>query len=210
MTKILLGTALAAGFAALPLSSASAAYPCNPITGVFGAAATVAGAAVTIGTAPLVILSGNQPRFVDYTLHGDGERLYRSGDIVRYLADGNLVFLGRLDHQVKIRGYRIELGEIEAALVEHPEVSQAIVVAREDEPGDKRLVAYVVATDEVAIDAGALRVHLKRSLPEYMVPSAYVMLQALPFSPSGKVDRRALPAPEEDAVVRGEYVAPRT
>src|SRR6185312_14043128 len=148
-------------------------------------------------------------RFVADPFAGDGGRLYRTGDLVRYLPDGNLEFIGRADEQVKIRGFRIELGEIEAGLLGYAGVRQAVVVAREDNPGEKRLVAYVVAQEGLAVEAAELRGHLRRSLPEYMIPGAFVQLQQLPLTVNGKVDRRGLPAPEGRGQ-SGQYVAPRT
>ena len=136
---------------------------------------------------------------------GDGSRLYRTGDLGRYLPEGGIAYAGRRDHQVKIRGFRIELGEVEAALLAHADVRQAVAVAREDVPGEPWLVAYVVGE----VDGGALREHVKQHVPDYMVPSAFVQLDELPLTPSGKVDRLALPAPTGrlDAT---SYVAPRT
>jgi len=124
-----------------------------------------------------------------------GERLYRTGDWVRYRADGNLEFVGRADHQVKIRGYRIELGEIETVLCAYPGVHDAVVLAREDLPGERRLVAYVRSAAVLAIRSQELREHLRKSLPEYMMPAAFVMLEELPLTSSGKLNRQALPAP---------------
>jgi amino acid adenylation domain-containing protein len=131
-------------------------------------------------------------------------RLYRTGDVARWRRDGRLEVLGRSDNQIKLRGFRIELGEIEGALREHPAVRQAVVLCREDRPGDKRLVAYVVG------ETAELRAHLKAMLPEYMVPSAFVSMETLPISPNGKVDRRALPAPELSDLAQTASVAPRT
>jgi amino acid adenylation domain-containing protein/non-ribosomal peptide synthase protein (TIGR01720 family) len=138
-----------------------------------------------------------------------GARLYKTGDLARYRPDGNIEFLGRLDHQVKIRGFRIELGEIEAVLGGHPGVQEACVVVREDHPGEKRLVAYVVGKEGPTPSGNELREFLKERLPEYMVPSAFLSLEALPLTPNGKVDRKALPAPEGRGVAEG-YVPPCT
>jgi thioesterase domain-containing protein/acyl carrier protein len=124
-----------------------------------------------------------------------GERLYKTGDLCRYLADGNVEYLSRLDHQVKIRGFRIELGEIETKLSTHPAVKEAVVVAREDSPGDKRLVAYFTLQNGEPVPGAELRQMLQAKLPEYMIPAAFVQLERFPLTPNGKVDRKSLPEP---------------
>nr|QEO74872.1 condensation domain-containing protein [uncultured bacterium] len=139
-----------------------------------------------------------------------GGRLYRTGDQVRYLHDGNIEFLGRLDHQVKVRGFRIELGEIEATLLSHCAVSEAVVVTREDEPNDKRIVAYVVCENGSRPLPDELRSFLREKLPDYMLPAAFEYLENLPLTANGKIDRRALPAPDQTRPELGTYVAPRT
>ncbi|MFE8599731.1 amino acid adenylation domain-containing protein [Archangium violaceum] len=163
-------------------------------------------------------------RFISHPFRAEpGAKLYRTGDLARYLPDGRLEYLGRRDEQVKVRGFRIELGEVEAVLAKHPGVSEVAVVARDTGPSGKHLVAYVVPTSPLPSGEGRgegatgpgfkpeeLRVWLKQTLPEHMVPSAFVRLEALPLTPNGKVDRKALPAPEAEGTEREAYVAPRT
>ena len=140
-----------------------------------------------------------------------GKRLYRTGDLARYLPDGSIEYLGRMDHQVKLRGFRIELGEIEAVLGEHSQVSQSVVLAREDVPGDKQLAAYIVLEPGAAATANELRTFLKAKLPEYMVPSTLVFLEAMPLTPNGKLDRKAFPEPDRShSGVADNFAAPRT
>jgi acyl-CoA synthetase (AMP-forming)/AMP-acid ligase II len=145
-------------------------------------------------------------------------RLYKTGDLGRYLPNGDLEYLGRIDNQVKIRGFRIELGEIEAILATHPDVWETVVVVREDEPGDtctersrsKRLVAYVVTKTAPSLSTSQLRRFLSEQLPSYMVPSAFVVLPSLPLTSNGKIDRKALPVPVSREGLEVSFVAPRT
>ncbi len=148
-------------------------------------------------------------RFVDDPF-APGKRMYRTGDLGRYLPSGDIECMGRNDNQVKLRGFRIELGEIETALGQHEALTQVAVIKREDRPGDAKLVAYFVSSGEPP-SVSDLRAHLKKTLPDYMVPAAFVNLTRMPLTPSGKIDRRALPAPEAGAArSEGEFVAPTT
>jgi acyl carrier protein len=151
-------------------------------------------------------------KFITHSFDGEpARRFYKTGDLARYLPDGNIEFLGRIDDQVKIRGYRIELGEIESVLVQHPSVGQSVVAVREDSPGDKRLVAYIVALQNPSPPIGEFREYLRQKLPEYMIPSAFVFLEFLPLTPNGKVDRKALPVPDQSRPeLQASYQAPRT
>ncbi|MBV9496382.1 MAG: amino acid adenylation domain-containing protein [Acidobacteria bacterium] len=177
------------------------------------------GAPVPIGVAGELFIAGVQvargylnreqltaERFVKDPFSADpNARMYKTGDLARWQDDGNIEYLGRNDFQVKLRGFRIELGEIEARLTEHESIREAVVIAREDTPGDKRLVAYYTASENVA----DVRTFLAGRLPEYMVPSAFVMLEQMPLSPNGKLDRKALPAPDAAAPATAAYAPPQ-
>jgi amino acid adenylation domain-containing protein len=139
-----------------------------------------------------------------------GARLYKSGDVARFLPNRDLEYLGRADQQVQIRGFRVELGEIESVLVEHESVNQAVVIIREGRLGDQRLVAYLVPGSVGALNIPELRKHLRKKLPEYMIPQHFVELEVIPLTPNGKVDRRALPEPKVDRQTEESYVAPRS
>ncbi|MCY7297572.1 AMP-binding enzyme, partial [Alteromonas sp. a30] len=146
--------------------------------------------------------------------NGVGERLYRTGDRVRWLPDGSIEFIGRLDHQVKIRGFRIELGEIESQLLKQASVQDCVVLAKEDDTGDKRLIAYTVRSAEgLDMDSnviiGLLRDRLSENLPEYMVPASFTFVDEIPLTPNGKINRSALLALEDESVFQETYVAPR-
>ncbi|WP_333416643.1 amino acid adenylation domain-containing protein [Microcoleus sp. MOSTC5] len=150
-------------------------------------------------------------KFIPNPFGAPEAHLYKTGDLARYLPDGNIEFIGRIDSQVKIRGFRIELGEIEAALGQHPDIAQAVVVAREDVPGEKRLVAYFVSNQKQAPNSSEIRRFLATKLPEYMVPWAFVTLKSLPLTLNGKVDRRSLPEPDSArAKLEGTFAEPRT
>jgi len=151
-------------------------------------------------------------KFIANPFHDEpGARLYKTGDLARYLADGNLQFIGRADRQLKVRGFRVEPGEIESLLCRHGEVLECAVLTREDTPGEIRLVAYIVTSATRQVTSQQLRDFLKEELPEYMIPNVFVFVDSLPLTPSGKIDRRALPAPDGRRPELAEaFAAPRT
>jgi len=177
-------------------------------TGVVGEL-FIGGAGVTLGYHDRAELT--RERFLPDPFRGGDARMYKTGDLARILVDGNVECLGRNDTQVKLRGFRIELGEIENVLAQHPSVLQAVAIVREDRPGDARLVAYTTLRPNASASDSELRTHLKKTLPEYMLPQHFVQLDRIPLLPNGKVNRRALPAPDLTQVRTGEeFVAPRT
>ncbi|GAC1702706.1 MAG: hypothetical protein NVS9B4_08670 [Candidatus Acidiferrum sp.] len=170
----------------------------------------IAGAGIALGYLNLPELT--RERFLPDTVTGrDGSRMYKTGDVVRFVSGGDIDFLGRMDSQVKIHGFRIELGEIEATIAQHPDVREAAAMARQDGPGEKKLVAYFVPRSKKTIAGSELREFLQAKLPAHMIPYAYVQLEALPLNPNGKLDRAKLSAPDPSAALRQrEYIAPRT
>ncbi|MCZ8066315.1 MAG: amino acid adenylation domain-containing protein [Microcystis sp. LE17-20D] len=148
-------------------------------------------------------------KFIEVNLLGRNERIYKTGDLATWQTDGNIEYLGRIDNQVKIRGFRIELGEIEAVLSQCPDVQNTAVIVREDTPGDKRLVAYVVLTPNSQATSGELRQFLAAQLPAYLVPNTFIILESLPLTPNGKCDRRSLPVPDDQARKNIQKIAPR-
>lgn len=153
-----------------------------------------------------------QEKFITPLIKGGlrGNRLYKTGDLARYLPDGNIEYLGRIDNQVKIRGFRIELGEIEFNLSIHPQIDRCVVIAREDVPGDKRLVAYLITNRDIKPSTEELKNHLGQKLPDYMIPSHFVFLDAFPLTPNNKIDRKVLPAPNLRQAIEESYEAPST
>ncbi|AVH69219.1 non-ribosomal peptide synthetase [Nostoc sp. 'Lobaria pulmonaria (5183) cyanobiont'] len=181
----------------------------NPVA--FGVAGEVYIGGVGVGRGYLNRPDLTSEKFIPNPFNKEtAARLYKTGDLARYLPNGEIEYIGRIDHQVKIRGFRIELGEIEALITQHPAVQETVVVVSDDAEDSKRIIAYVVPQKEQKLDISELRVFLESKLPNYMIPSAFVILEALPLTPNGKVDRKSLPAPELIQLSSPNYVAPTT